>query len=279
MRHLDLLSLRSLVAIVESGGMTRAAARLHLTQSAVSMQIKRLEQALDTTLLDRAGRTVRPTPQGEQLVDFARQMLALNDDAWHRLTTPRFEGTLAIGVPSDIVYPHIPDVLRRFGREFPSVQVSMTNANSADLRRQLEMGEHDLILTTESRAGRGGKVVARRSLEWTGARGGRAWQNRPLPLAFCTNCMFREPVLIALRKAKIAWVDVVNTISDDGAAVVVAADMAIRADLHDSYSPGIEVLDHRGTLPALPEFSIIQYLGDGPRREVAEAFAAIVRNV
>ncbi len=113
-RNLDLTALRSFVAVADAGGVTRAAGFLNLTQSAVSMQIKRLEEALDLALLDRTGRGVALTPSGEQLLSYARRMVALNDEAWTRLTCQSHEGEIVLGVPHDIVYPAIPQVLQRF---------------------------------------------------------------------------------------------------------------------------------------------------------------------
>lgn len=98
-RNLDLTSLRSFVAIADAGGVTRAAGFLNLTQSAVSMQIKRLEEVLGCDVLDRSARKVGLTAEGEQLLGYARKMLALNDEAFHRLTTDVHEGEIVLGVP------------------------------------------------------------------------------------------------------------------------------------------------------------------------------------
>ena len=100
------------VAVAEHGGVTRAASKLHLTQSAISMQIKRMERNLDQTLLKRAGRSVGLTGQGEQLLAYGRRMVALYDEAWGRLTCSQFEGEVTVGVPYDIIYPHFPNILR-----------------------------------------------------------------------------------------------------------------------------------------------------------------------
>ncbi|HVL21867.1 MAG TPA: LysR family transcriptional regulator, partial [Amaricoccus sp.] len=81
-RHLDLTALRSFTAVADSGGVTRAATQLNLTQTAVSMQLKRLEEFLGQPLIDRSQRTVTLTAEGEQLLGYARRMLALNDEAW-----------------------------------------------------------------------------------------------------------------------------------------------------------------------------------------------------
>ena len=95
----DLGTLRSLVTIAESGSMTRAATRLFLTQSAISMQIKRLETSLGFSLFERTSQGMSPTNEGEQLLQFARRMLALNDEAMGRLTSPDYEGVVRFGTP------------------------------------------------------------------------------------------------------------------------------------------------------------------------------------
>ena len=124
-RNLDLTTLRSFVAVAELGGLTRAASKLHLTQSAVVMEIKRMERGLDQTLLKRAGRSVELTGQGEQLWECGRRMVALNDEAWGRLTCSQFEGEVTFGVPYDIIYPHIPNILREFNAAYPRGKVRL----------------------------------------------------------------------------------------------------------------------------------------------------------
>ena len=150
MRNLDVGTLRSFAAVIDAGGVTRAASRLNLTQSAVSMQIKRLETSLDTTLLDRTGRGVAPTNEGEQLLEYARKMIALNDDAVDRMIAPRFEGIVTFGIPCDIIYPHGPEILSRFDRDFPRVRVNFVSSYSAKLIDEFNAGKLDVILTTEA---------------------------------------------------------------------------------------------------------------------------------
>jgi len=101
-RNLDLTALRSFVAVAETGGVTKAAGFLNLTQSAVSMQLKRLEEGLGLDLLDRSGRGIALTGTGEQLLGYARRMLALNDEVYTRLTSQEFEGEIALGVPHEV---------------------------------------------------------------------------------------------------------------------------------------------------------------------------------
>ncbi|MEM0943738.1 MAG: LysR family transcriptional regulator, partial [Pseudomonadota bacterium] len=148
-RNLDLTALRSFVTVAETGGVTRAANQLNLTQSAVSMQLKRLEEALGLPLLDRAGRGVALTNHGEQLLSYGRRMLSLNDEVLSRMTDAGFEGDIRLGVPSDIVYPYIPKVLHRFDREFPRVKMHLYSSYTKKLKEMIETAEVDVALSTE----------------------------------------------------------------------------------------------------------------------------------
>ena len=205
-RNLDMTSLRSFVAIADAGGVTRAAGFLNLTQSAVSMQIKRLEEMLAVQLLDRSGRQVGLTAAGEQLLGYARRMLALNDEAFGRLTQDVHEGEVVLGVPHDIVYPAIPQVLQRFAKEYPRMRVTLLSSFTRVLKAQFARGECDVILTTEADLEPGGETIAELPLVWVGAPGGSAWKSRPLRLAYEHNCIFRQGVQAALVRAGIPWV-------------------------------------------------------------------------
>src|SRR5690242_11564211 len=98
--------------------MTRAAALLHLTQAAVSQQIKRLEESLGCALFLRDRQRLVPTQAGERLLARAQRLLAVNDEIWTIMTAPEFEGEVRLGVPHDIVGPFLPQVLRSFGRDW-----------------------------------------------------------------------------------------------------------------------------------------------------------------
>ena len=125
-RNLDLTALRAFTVVADTGGVTRAASLLNLTQSAVSMQIKRLEDALARPFFFRSSRRLSLTPEGEQLLSYARQMLALNDEVLARLNDSAFEGELRLGVPHDIVYPAIPAILKKMAR----IGISSTTRNA-----------------------------------------------------------------------------------------------------------------------------------------------------
>jgi DNA-binding transcriptional LysR family regulator len=258
-RNLDLTALRSFVTVAETGGVTRAAHQLHLTQSAVSMQIKRLEEMLQQPLLDRAGRGVQLTAHGEQLLGYGRRILAINDEVISRMMNDAFEGELRLGVPTDIVYPHIPRVLRHFDREFPRVKIHLLSSYTTNLKEMIEAGEADLILTTENAPSAGGEVLAIQPVVWVGAPGGSAWRSRPLRLAFERQCLFRPWATKALDQAGIPWEMAVDTAATRTVEASVSADLAIHAMLRMAVSPHLEAIAHNGQLPELPTSKICMY--------------------
>lgn len=251
MRNLDITTLRSLVAVTDHGGVTRAASALNLTQSAVSMQIKRLEELLGLTLMDRSSRQVSLTGSGEQLVGYARRILALNDEVVGRLTEDLFEGELGLGVPHDIVYPVVPRVLKLFNLTFPRVRVQLRSSSTVTLHEALRKGELDLILTTEEGVGAGGQTLTEMPLRWSGAQGGLSWKRRPLRLAFCRQCIFRPIALRELEAAGIEWEMAVESEDDRAVEALVSADLAVGALLEDSIPPHQEAINSAGALPDL----------------------------
>lgn len=277
-RTLDLTALRSFVTVAETGGVTKAAARLHLTQSAVSMQLKRLEESVGQPLIDRSGRTAGLTGQGELLLSYARRMVALNDEAWGRLTGGAFEGELTLGVPSDIVYPHIPAVLRRFAREYPRVKVTLVSSYTRKLHALRARGEADLILTTEGPQERGGETLEVTRLVWVGAPGGQAWRARPLRLAFENQCIFRGPTTEALDAAGIEWEMAVTAETTRTIEASVSADLAVHAAVETAASEKFEIIRHGGALPELPEVRVNLYMAAGARNALTERLADFVRD-
>ena len=261
-RHLDLPALRALVAVSDLGGVTRAAGQLHLTQSAVSMQIKRLEDSLGLTLLDRGGRGVRLTPSGEQALSYARKILALNDEALTRFAARDEEGEIVLGVASDLVYPTIPPVLRRFARDYPRMKVKLVTDYTRHLHRAFAAGEADLILTTEDRDGPGAETLAVRPLNWIGAPGGLAWRDRPLRLAFTRDCIFRTGVQRRLDEVGIPWVMAVDSGIYRTIEATVSADFAIHVMMEGAEPYPFEVIDHQGELPDLWSVHVNLYARD-----------------
>ena len=276
-RNLDMTALRAFVTVAETGGVTRAAGQLHLTQSAVSMQVKRLEEMIGQPLLERAGRGVALTAHGEQLLGYGRRILSLNDEVWSRMTDQAYEGEVTFGVPSDIVYPHIPTILRRFSIEYPRVKVHLISSYTSRLKRQMARGEVDIILTTELDVEQGGEVLENAQMFWVGAPNGSAWKVRPVRLAFNHDCIFRTYAQRALDEAEILWEMGVESDSIRTVEASVSADLAVHAALENTVDHHLEVIPHNGGLPDLPMFNINMYVSSGPQQDLAEKLAGMVR--
>ena len=276
-RNLDLTSLRSFVTIADVGGVTRAAGVLNLTQSAVSMQIKRLEDMLGATVLDRSARTVALTPVGEQLLSYARRMVALNDEVYGLLTLPQFEGEVVLGVPHDIVYPAIPQVLQLFAREFPKVKVRLLSSFTRILREQFARGECDIIVTTENEVGPGGTTLTELQLIWIGAPGGQAWKQRPLPLAYEQRCIFRQAVQARLDAAGVPWVLAVDSDNTRTVEASVSADLAVHTVLEGSEPRHVVPIAHGGALPELGRMKVNLYVGAAAQGVAVGRLAELLR--
>ncbi|MCV3272991.1 LysR family transcriptional regulator [Roseobacter sinensis] len=277
MRNLDITTLRSFVAVADAGGVTRAAGFLHLTQSAVSMQLKRLEELLGVELLDRSGRTIALTASGEQLLIYARRMVALNDEVVGRLTDQAYEGEIVLGVPHDIVYPVIPQVLKQFHAAFPRVRVRLVSSYTRALKEMFEKGECDLILTTEKALETGGEILDEKPLRWIGAPGGTAWRQTPLRLAFGRQCTFRPHVVEALDLAEIPWEVMVETESDRTIEATVSADLAVHTMIEGTEPPHLQRVEHNGALPELPSQLINLYGAQSSKNVMHDTLADFLR--
>ena len=261
-RNLDLTSLRSFVTVADTGGVTRAAGFLNLTQSAVSMQLKRLEENLGVDLLDRSARQIALTTAGEQLLSYARKMLDLNDEIYGRLTDKKFEGEITLGVPHDIVYPVIPQVLQRFNAEFPRMKVQLVSSFTSILKEQFERGEADIILTTEPELGEKGETLAKVPLRWIGAPGGNVHRQRPLRIALGRSCKFRPIAIAEMDAQELGWDMIIDTDSDRTIEATVSADLAVTVMLEGTEPPQLQALPVATGLPELPVQNINMYVGD-----------------
>lgn len=278
MRNLDVTTLRSFVAVADLGGVTKAAGFLHLTQSAVSMQLKRLEELIGVSLLDRTGRGIALTPSGEQLLGYARRMVSLNDEMIRRLTHEEFEGEVTLGVPHDIVYPVIPRAMQQFAAAYPRVRVRLISSYTRALRAQFEKGECDLILTTEAESGAGAEELTTLPLAWIGAPGGATWRRRPFRFASGKNCLFRSSAIRALDEVGIDWEIAVETDSERTVEATVSADLGVMAMIEGTEPPHLEVIDHDGALPDLGIQHINMYGAKEGKGEVVAHLAELLRN-
>lgn len=277
-REIDLSLIRAFLAVAETGGMTAAGRHLNLTQAAVSQQIKRLEEQFGTELFDRAQRKLELTRSGERLLAHADRILALNEEIWGLMTSPGFEGKVRVGVPHDIIGVFMPPVLRTFSKAWPRVDISIVCSNSIALLELMDLGEVDLILTTESGPTERSELLLADQLVWIGAPGGSAHERSPLPVTLGDEqCTFRAAAVKALGATGRDWRFTCTASNMSAFCATLEADLAVAPLLSQTAPDGLEILGSEHGLPALPTFYINLYIAPTKPGEIALELAKQIR--
>ena len=272
---LDIHLLRAFVAVAELKSFTRAAARLNRTQSAVSMQVRRLEQNLGKFLLTRQKGRVGLTADGELMLDYARRILKLNDEIMAEIGDPEVKGRVRLGIPDDYAAYFLPAALSGFGSLYPRISLEVCCELSVDLLRMLNDGDIDLAVTTRQPQSPGGTVIRREQLVWAEAQGCRLQDKDPLPLALFPDgvCLFRESALNALNSCGRSWRLVGTSRGLAGIRAVVASGMAITVVTGNTVSPNMQVISPDSGLPALPQVDICLHVSKSRSVEAVPVFA------
>lgn len=257
---LDTDVLRTFVAIAESGSFTRAAKQVFRTPSALSMQIKRLEETLERTLFVREARQVRLTPEGEVLLSYGRRLLKLNEEAVTHFLAPPLEGAVRFGTPDDVGSRILPRVLAQFARSHPAVQVDVVVGRSVEMLERLDRGELDLVLVTAGNhglPGERGEVVHSEPLVWACLDGGVATERTPLPLALANQgCAWRAMALSALDRSGLAYRIAYTSENCAGQEAALLADLAVAPLPQSMVRPPLRRLGSEAGLPSLGEYRV-----------------------
>ena len=270
--------LRAFAYIAEEGSFTRAAERVGRTQSAVSMQVQRLEAQLgEKVLLRGKGGAVSLTPHGQYLLQRARDLLALNDEIWSTFRTPQMHGTVRLGTPDDYAMRYLPGVLKRFADTHPSVDVDVTCTNSTALVQLLREGELDLTLCSGGHAPTHwpGDLLWRGPLMWVTSERHSPHRLEPLPLALgAEDCSWRRAAVTALndtgRRFRVAY----RSETQAGSLTPVLAGLAVTVSPMTLLPAGLRFLQPGEFLPPLPETTILLLKGRDARQPLTDALGA-----
>lgn len=203
---LDPVLLRSFVTVVDTGSFTRAAAGVHLTQSTVSQQMRRLETQLGCELLDRSGRYVVATPEGECLLGYARRITQLMDEALAQIAGSSGQGEIRLGVPEDFAAHALTPTLAAFAEAYPGVRLEVSSGLSHELWQSFRHGELDLALVKQRVGSAPGLASWPEPLCWLDSRKRPAVARDPLPLAvFPIGGLYRNEMTHALDAAGRRW--------------------------------------------------------------------------
>ncbi|PMR73153.1 LysR substrate-binding domain-containing protein [Billgrantia endophytica] len=275
--------LRTFVAIVDHGGFTRAAQAVNRTQSAVSMQIKRLEEdVIQRPLFERQGRQMHLTSEGTTLLGYARRILALQGEALNMLREPDMVGRVRIGVPDDFVMRFLPGILKSFSQTWPLVDVEVQCAPSSELLGR-QQGSLDLSIVTREVGQEIGTILRREETVWVVAESHPVHRQSPLPLAlFEEPCFCRRHACNALTRAGRQYRIAYSSPSLATLQAVVGAGLAVSALMKSLVTPGMRTLDESDGLPPLPDGSIVLLRSpeatspavDGLAQHIVEGFRA-----
>ncbi|WP_241209664.1 LysR family transcriptional regulator [Brevundimonas fluminis] len=225
---LDLDLLRAFVTVAETESFTRAATRLGLTQPAISLQIRRLEDHLDRRLFDRNQGGVHLTVQGGDLLPQARRLLAVNDEIVAGLAETEVEGDVRFGAPEDIASTHLPTIIARFAERHPRVRLSVTCDFTANLMTALSQGRIDLALVKRRPAPRASNErVFEERLVWL-ARDPGLFEARPVSLIVApAPDAYRARALDALQTAGVGFREAFVSPSLAGQLAAVRAGLGV----------------------------------------------------
>ena len=272
--NLDIDLLRSFAAVADSGGFTAAAALVARTQSAVSMQIQRLEEAVGHRLFERSPRSLALTPRGEALLDSARRILALHDETVRQFAAAPVTGTVRLGVTEYFVPGELPTLLARFAASHPGVQLEVRMGLSRDLREELRAGRLDAALVRaegESEA----EALWREPQVWVAAESWREPGEGPVPLVVLPRgCVLRDFAIAALERRGRAWRLAYTGSSMASVQAAVRAGLGVSIVARSGVQPGMRVLPpgRRWPSPGLLAIGLLE--GMSARPGVAEALRA-----
>jgi DNA-binding transcriptional LysR family regulator len=260
MKALDLDVLAMVVAIADAGSFVRGAALVHRSQSALSMQVRALEEALGKTLFLRGPRSVTPTQDGLVLIAYARRLLALRDEAWASLVHPEVKGRVSIGVPDDYAASLLPAVLRKFSATYPKVEIQVIGLPSVALAPLVKDNKVDLACVTRVK-GLSGEFIRCEPMVWAGPAAGAGkeiWKERPLPVAlFGTGSVARANAIAALERARISYRTSYESPSLMGLFSMVEAGLAVAPLARCAVPAHLATLGKPHGLPKLPELEIV----------------------
>lgn len=278
MHDVDTALLRTFVTLAETRSFSRTGARIGRSQSAVSGQVRKLEEMFGCRLLERDTRNVALTADGERLLGHARAMVAQADAMLARFRTPEIEGEVRFGSPEDFASAFLPDILGLFAAAHPAVELHVTCQLTLPLIAEFEAGAQDIVIVKQdpSQPLAGARPLWRERLVWVAAPSlvadVGAGQGRPLPLVLSpAPCVYRSRATDALDRAGVAWTGVFTSPSFAGLSAAVRAGLGYAVMPRGMVPAGLAVLDGWPDL-AEAEIALLQVARPSPAVQALSEF-------
>lgn len=278
MDKLDSDLLRSFLAVSETGSMTDGATRLFRTQSAISLQIKRLEGLLGRKVFDRHGRGISLTPAGEALLPIARDVTARLDEALSRLGTADMSGRLRLGIPDDHGRDRLARIVADFTRAHPGVELEVSCELSVRFPGALESGKLDLAVYEVAEPETTGDLLWRDPTHWMCSRYHDIPGQDPLPVAlFDRDCWWRDAALAALHQTGRRHRVIYSSQSVAGVVAAIEAGVAVGLLGESSLTPSLRRLGQADGFPEMPVSHLVLGRGPGPESRARRSMEAAIR--
>jgi DNA-binding transcriptional LysR family regulator len=250
---LDIDQLRSFIAIAETGSFTKAAEVVNKTQSAVSMQMKRLEERIERPIFTRDGRASKLTEDGARLLDYARRLVKLNVETVAAFSDAALSGRVRLGVPDDYADRYLPEIMARFSRAYPSVELTVICEPSADLLERIDGNEIDLAIVTNCESKRAAETFRRERLLWVTSNRHSTHLEERLPLALGRpSCSWRRTAIERLESIGRPYRVLYSSSNAGAVAAAVLAGLAVSVLAESGLRPGMRVLTAAEGFPELP---------------------------
>jgi DNA-binding transcriptional LysR family regulator len=257
MRTLDLAFLRTFVAVVETGTLAAAAARVGRSESAVSLQMRRLEETVGEAVFDRTSRKLALTETGATVLAYARRLLDLNDEALQAADAHGLAGEVSLGVPQDFAETWLPAMIGRFRRSHPGIRVNVSVDRSTSLEARVKRSEIDLALVFGGKGTLSAVWSAELPMTWIGRPGFTRRKRDSVSLAvFDPPCAFRAAAATALDRAGVDWSVTFTSPSLAGLWAAVDAGLGISVRTPAGLPSHLAVLGRSAGLPLLPKVEL-----------------------
>lgn len=274
MHLLDIDQLKTFVAICDTGSFTKAAEVVHKTQSAVSMQMKRLEERLGKPVFERDGRASRLTEDGERLLDYARRILRLNVECLASFADAELAGRVRLGVPDDYADRYLPEILARFSRSNPKVEVTVVCEPTPMLADRIQTSDLDLAIITHVESRGPAEVIRKERLLWVASLRHAVHEEGLLPLALGRpTCNWRQAATERLDAMGRPYRILYSSWNSNAVGAAVLAGLAVGVLPESAARPGMRVLGPSEGFPTLPSCKIGLMRNRHERSALADALA------
>jgi DNA-binding transcriptional LysR family regulator len=275
---LDVDQLRTFLAIAENGSFTKAADIVHKTQSAVSMQMKRLEERLDRPIFARDGRASKLTEDGERLLDYARRIVRLNSECIASFSDADLTGRVRLGLPDDYADRYLPEILAQFSRSNPRAEVTVVCEPTPNLLERIEHGDLDLAIITQCDRRGPSDIIRVEQLLWITSSRHATHEADPVPLALGRpTCDWRQSAAEALERAGRPFRILFVSWNSTAVGAAVLAGLAVSVLPESAIRSGMRILGPSDGFPVLPSCKIGLVHNRREPNDLADALALQIK--